>query len=308
MSKKLLIVILFLLISIVGNIYFVTNSPKVKSPSTDLGSLTNHYPYLSKRVLAEIPNDYLINFLELRKALRLQTEEYKNTFAFYFEYLPTGSSIGVHEKAEFPAASLLKVPVVMAYYHQKERLKQEGDSTVKIRSDQIDNTFGTLWKKGPGATVSLDEMARLAIIESDNTAARVLTDNIDIKDFEAIYEGLDIELKEGDAGVILTAKNYSSILKALFFSSVITREHSQHILEMMTRTIFNDKLPAGVPGDVKVAHKIGVLGENLFMDCGIVYPVRRQYMLCMISATDEDVARERMVRMSKTTYDFVSTK
>lgn len=270
----------------------------------------NKYPLLSKRILQEYPIDILINFLDLRRDLRKEVEPYGNSFGFYFEYLPTGISIGVNEKAEFHAASLFKVPVVMAYYKQKERLQMKNDPEVELKAEHLDNEFGTLYKKGAGHKIKLSEAVRLSLEESDNTAAKLLASNVQELDFDEVYGGVDIDLITDENGAILTSKNYSSILKALYFSAVLVKESSSEILDYLTKSKFNDKLVAGVDPDVTVAHKIGYFidkktGEQAYMDCGIVYVPRRPYLLCMVSESDEATAKDRMSSLSKTIYDYV---
>jgi beta-lactamase class A len=299
-----------LVLSILLNIYFlavkVPSDKSVASVAIQFKALENKYPLLSKRILNDFPNDLLINFLPLRASLREKVKEYNGSFGAYFEYLPTGTSIGINEKNEFDAVSLLKVPVVMAYYHQRERLNQE-DQVVTIREDELGREFGNLWKRGAGTQISLDEAAKLAITDSDNTALRVLTDHIQTQDFNDVYEGLDIDLQTGSNGVIITAKSYSSILKALFFSSLLSKSDSELILEYLDETKFNDKLPAGIPSNIKIAHKVGIYNNQMFSDCGIVYVPRRPYVLCMISKSDDETAKIRMRDFSKTIYDYVSS-
>jgi len=270
------------------------------------------YPLISKRVLLEYPNDLLINFLPLRQKLRQVIGGYnekENTFAMYFEYLPTGTSIGIMEKTDFTAASLFKIPIIMAYYHKKERLDMKEDPVVTIQEEDLDRDFGTLWQKGVGTEINIDEAVRRAIIDSDNTAIKLISKQIEKEDFDAVYAGLDIDLMLQEDTVVINAKQFSSLLKALYFSSLLNKENSQKILDLMTKTRFHDKLPAGVPASVPVAHKIGTLiTENkMFMDCGIVYVPRRPYLLCMISVTDEKTARERMKTISKEVYTYVTT-
>jgi hypothetical protein len=84
-------------------------------------------------------------------------------------------------------------------------------------------------------------------------------------------------------------------------------------LEVLTRTIFTDKLPAGVPPEIKVAHKIGVFrplgsksSDQIFSDCGIVYVPNRPYALCMMVQGDEEHAREYMKFISKMVYGFMA--
>jgi beta-lactamase class A len=194
----------------------------------------------------------------------------------------------------------------MAYFHQYERLKEIEHKSVIVEADQLDDEFGTLYQKGSGYTLNLREAVKLSITQSDNTAAQVLTRYIDSQDFEAVYNGLDVDLRQEGKSVIITVKEFSSLLKALYFSSVINKKHSQELLTYMTNTTFHDKLPAGVPSSIPVAHKIGVVQDQLYTDCGIVYVPRRHYILCMMSASDEDEARTRMKSVSSEIYSFVA--
>ena len=263
------------------------------------------YRFLSPRVLAEIHSDFLLNFLNLRDNLHQKIDPLKDNFALYFEYLPSGTSIGINSGNEFFAASLFKLPVVMAYLRHKENINSKNDIKVRLTSDMLDNRFGDLWKKGEGYEIGLDEAARLSLEKSDNTAAKALGAAITQKDFDDVYRGIDINLQMNDKGTVMTAKNYSSILKALYFSAVLTRDDSETILSYLTKSDFNDKLTAGVPSDITVAHKIGVIDNESYMDCGIIYIPKRPYILCMVSKGTEDEARNRMSSVSKAIYDYV---
>lgn len=304
---------LLLVGSIIANIFlavtFYNNSDEVKS-AEEFKKAQEQYPLLSKRILQEYPVDILLNFLDLRRELQRQVSPYGNTFGLYFEYLPTGTSIGINANNEFYAASLFKVPVIMAYYHGLERLSIKDDPTLTIKKEFIDDEFGDLWKKGEGYKLKSSEAVRLALVESDNTAAKVLSEHVTDEDFQAVYEALDIDLRADKNGASVSARTYSSIMKALYFSSAIGKDNSQNILTLLTQTKFPDKLEAGVPDNISVAHKIGNFndsnGNEGFRDCGIVYVPRRPYIVCMFSVSDEQTARERMQLVSKTIYDYVA--
>lgn len=268
------------------------------------------FRYLSPRILQEYKNDTLINFLPLRRSIHERVRPFGETFAVYFEYLPTGTSIGVNEKKEYLAASLIKVPVVMAHFREKEHdeagMVDDEHVMLTLKEGDIDPLYGELWKKGVGARVSMDDAVSLALRKSDNTAVMAIAHNTKQEHFDAVYEGVDIDWKMDQENTVIAAKSFSSILKALYFSAVLSKESSQAILEHMTKTDFFDKLPAGVPKGVPVAHKIGSYNNESFSDCGIVYQVKRPYILCMISQSSEDEARSRMKRVSKEVYNFVS--
>ncbi len=312
MNKKLLAFILFLSIGInivLVCIYFSNERHFQKSLENE--ELYKKYPYLSKRILQEFPQDILINFLDLRKEIRNEVAPYGNSFGIYFEYLPTGTSIGVNEKQEFHAASLFKVPVIMAYYKQRERMHMTNDPVLEIKEEHLDNEFGTLYQKGAGHKIKMSEAIRLSLEESDNTAAKMIASGVQEADFNEVYNGVDIDLLADQNGAILTPKNYSSILKALYFSAVLEKESSSAILNYLANSKFNDKLVAGIPPDITVSHKIGDFidketGEKAYMDCGIVYLPRRPYLLCMVSETNEDIARQRMSNLSRTIYNYIS--
>ena len=313
MSKSKILPFIFLC-SVLLNVglFFVffhnRTSPLNQSSSQ---SLSDKYPYLARRALLDNPSDFLINFFDLRTELQCQTASYGDKFAFYFQYLPTGTSIGVNGSEQFHAASLFKLPVIMAYYHYLERTGGSDSQMATVMPADIDKQFGDLYKKGPGYKLPMSEAVRLAIEDSDNTAAKVIADQVQQQDFDAVYQGLDITLDTDKNGAIITAKNYSSILQALYFSAVINRDDSEKLLDLMTKTKFSDKLAAGIPTDIPVAHKIGDFndfkGNTAFTDCGIVYLPKRAYMLCMLSIGDQQTAIDRMSSVSRVIYKYLTS-
>ncbi len=306
----LFLLVLSVLLNIVFSILYFRQALALK-PSEEVRKLQEKYPFLSKRIHMDSPQDLIINFLDLRTQLRSSVAPFGDKFGFYFEYLPTETSIGVNEKVEFQAASLFKVPVVMAYYRMRERTGMSEDPMIILSSDMLDDDFGNLYKKGVGYSLRASEAVRLSLVESDNTAVKALATLIEKEDFEAVYQGLDIDLHMNNEGALLSAKSYSSILKALYFSAVLTKDNSHEILVLLSQTHFPDKLVAGVPQYIPVAHKIGDFvstdGQSGFRDCGIVYVPRRPYIICMFSVSDEETSRQRMQVISRSIYDYISS-
>lgn len=304
MKKFLLVFCILIALGMIFSFYLWSADGKKEREFQE--SVTK-YSFLSPRILRETHDDYIFNFLELRSKLHEKVDQLKDNFAMYFEYLPTGTSIGINSTNEFYAASLFKLPLVMAYFRHKERTNSDKSLKVKLTKDMIDNRFGDLWKKGVGYEIDLDDAAKIALVKSDNTAAEALGPIITQNDFDEVYQGLDINIQIASQGAILTTRNYSSILKALYFSAVLTKLDSQKILSYLAQTEFNDKLVAGVPSEVPVAHKIGVIEGDSYRDCGIIYLPSRPYILCMISKGTEAEAQQRMKDVSKMIYDYVST-
>ena len=304
--------IILAVLSVVFNIIlisFLVNRPKGAS---ETGVEEAKFPYLSKRIFVENQNDILINFIPLRKSLRTYVESMKNPTGVYFEYLPSGVSIGVDEKENFISASLLKVPLVMAVFKEIEEGTLRLDQKLAVKEANIDPYFGELWKMGPGTEITVEQAINLVLTESDNTAKSVLFDSLKQESIDNVFDSLDIPKEREGTNPVVSPKNYSSILRSLYLSSYLKEENSNHVLDLLTKTIFTDKLPAGVPSYVKVAHKIGVYGQTddskaIYTDCGIIYIPKRPYILCIMARTNEEEATKIMIELSKTVYDYVSS-
>lgn len=307
MGRIVLILCILLLVSLGANFFLLQHM--LKTDSQAVTALRNQYPLLAIRALnPSYTNNLVVNFLPLRQAIHKQADPYGDSVAVYFEYLPTGTTIGVNEDHDFTAESLLKVPVVMAYFHKKELLNMTADPTVQIQQKELNSKFGDLYKKGAGYKINLAQAVKLALQKSDNTASLVLADQITEDDFRFVYDGLDIpEMVTGKKTPIITTQEYSSVLKALYFASVLNNEDSETILSLLAQTDFNDMLPSGVPSGIPVAHKIGLVNGEIYQDCGIVYVPQKPYSLCLVSKSDQKTARQRMHTLSKMVYDYVAS-
>ena len=261
------------------------------------------------RIFSEDQNDILINFVPLRQAIRDYLGKVTDPIGLYFEYLPSGNSIGINDQMEVRLASLIKIPVAMGIYKQIELDNLSRDSVLTIKKENINKQFGDLWKRGIGAKITVSEAIDLSLKSSDNTAARTLTSALPEGAIDDVFDSLDIVKDKKDNLPVITPKNYTSILRSLYLSSYLTREHSNEILKLLTKTNFNDALPAGVEMKVPVAHKIGVFdvdtAEKVFSDCGIIYVPNRPYILCIMMEAPENKAKEHLVYISKMVYGYI---
>jgi beta-lactamase class A len=269
------------------------------------------FPLLSKRVFLQDPNDLIINFVPLRKALNDYVEVQSGTVGLFFEYLPSGSSVDANGSEEVRLASLSKVPLAMSVFKKIERKELSLSTKVTITEKDIDKRFGSLWQKGVGATFSVEELINEMLVYSDNTAYVALFNLLEDGDIVDVYSALEIEVEHKEADPFVSPKSFSSIFRSLYLATYLSKENSAYILDILTRTAFSNKIPAGVPSGTKIAHKIGVFDrfdaqEKVFTDCGVVYYPSRPYILCIFVQDSEDKAIEHMSKISKMVYGYVS--
>lgn len=286
-----------------------------RNPIKDTGSQQveeqKQFPYLSKRIFTENQNDILINFIPLRTAIREYVAKTPDPIGVYFEYLPSGISIGVNDTLEVNLASLLKVPVVIAVYKQIENGKIKKNDVLTIKGEHLDKRFGDVWKRGEGTTLTAEEAINFSLVDSDNTSSNVLLFAVGGNAIDDVFDSLDVPKDKRGNFHIVSPKSYSSILRSLYLSSYLKEQSSNEILDILTRTKFNDRLPVGVPKNTKVAHKIGVFSsreepEETYSDCGIIYVPQRPYLLCIMAKSDEEKTREHMQQLSKMVYGYVA--
>lgn len=274
------------------------------------------YPLLSPRIFAQNANDTIINFTDLRTQLRAFVSSQKDIHAgVYFEYLPSGVSIGVNEKDNFISASLIKVPLMMGILKLIETGKLAGNTVITLTKEDLDPKFGSLWKRGAGTTLTAEEAIRLSLQQSDNTAALAL-DRLSSTDLiREVYNALDIPVDMVNNLPVVSPKNYSSIFRCLYLSCFLDYQGSQHVLELLSQSIFRAGLPAGVPSGVLVSHKIGMYdspdsNKRVRLDCGIVYVPKRPYILCILGDTEkgeEDLIVDFSRQVSSQVYRFITS-
>lgn len=233
----------------------------------------------------------------------------------YFEYLPSGVSIGVNEKDEMISASLLKVPFIMGVFKNIERGSIDTDQVLTLEESDLNAGFGLLWKQGAGAQLTVADAIRLALTQSDNTAINVLNRHMSQNVTLEVHNALDIPINLQNNIAVVSAKNYSSIFRCLYLSCFLSYENSQHILELLTQTIFDNGIRVGVPGEVALAHKVGLYDHpdhngGVRSDCGIAFVPKRPYILCVLvegSAEQEDDMLEFMHEVSRRVYRYVAS-
>lgn len=272
------------------------------------------YPLLSKRLFAEIQNDIIVNLAPLRSEIKEYLTDQGVPYSFYLEYLPSGASIRAGETDEFIGASLMKVPVIMDLYKAKELGKLKLEDKVKIDDQSISKKFGLLWQQGAGASIELKEAVKLAISESDNTAARLILEETQkvLEPKERSLNFLDVGLNESTLNeqpvILISARSYSSFLRCLYLSCYLDFEDSNAILDQLSKTNFHGRLEAGIKDkSIKVAHKIGTFNNEVASDCGIIYVPRRPYLFClMLKSTKIDVDTH-IAEVSKMAYEYISS-
>lgn len=231
--------------------------------------------------------------------------------AVYFRDLNNGPTFGTSEEDEFFPASLLKVPVMMAYYRWSE--VEPGLLGRKILYEApVDFGVSVAIKSRVelvlGQEYSVEQLIEQMIVYSDNQALYLLVQRLPqekvIDLFRMLGVGEDV-VKNTQAR--LTVKEYAGFFRILFNSSYLSQENSEKALELLTRTDYHDALPGPLPKEVVVAHKFGEAGtgeaDRQLHDCGIVYFPDHPYLACIMTrGKDLDSLKYSIADISRFIY------
>lgn len=314
----LLIVIIISLIII--NLLSLTRNNK---SSNDFNlyktSLQNKYQLISPLLDCGDQNfsDLKINSLKtkLERFVHESKDNQKiNHVSVYFRDLNNGPWFGYNEKEKFSPASLMKVPLLMAYLKLAENDKEIlNKKLIAVSFDSLaDQNIEPRKTIEAGKEYQVNDLLERMIIYSDNAAAQTLLNNNEnvAKELDFIYNDLGFDLlswDDEDYENYMTVKEYSSFFRILYNSSYLNREMSEKALKLLTKTDYDAGLKAGVDKNILVAHKFGervIFNTKQLHDCGIVYQAENPYLLCVMTRGDDlGEMRELIKNISELFYN-----
>lgn len=250
----------------------------------------------------------------------IQKEKERGTLidaSFYFRDLNGGPWSLVNPDVRSLPASLLKVPLAIAIYQRAE--KDPGFLTKQVVVEHLDDVDASSYfppKKRiqTNVTYTIEDVVRLMLQESDNAALYVLNSLVNQTELRNAYTHLGIDSPTDQSGAqdyTMTAKTYASFFRILYGGTYLSRDHSEHILSLLSESSFTDGLVAGLPKGIPVAHKFGEStsvkdGTLQLHDCGIVYKPNQPYLICvMTKGYNFDILAKIIAHISKTTFELI---
>jgi len=323
-TKKVIVISSLVLVSFsAGFIFSLYLFPKIKQNITKETRNNYNYKYINPLLECEssiVSQDKNSTSLEnsIEFIISQQISNGNISFAsIYYRDLNSGPWFGVNEEEYFSPASLIKVPVLMAYLKEAEDnpsiLEKKITNTKKFDYSQQNITPTQTIQKDKEYTIG-DLLERM-IIYSDNAAYELLLDNIDNTKIFNVYKDLDVDIskvQQNPNGNIITVRAYASFFRILFNASYLNGEMSEKALDILTKTQYYKGLVAGVPENITIAHKFGERQylpskEKQLHDCGIVYLPGKPYLICVMSrSTDFNNAANFIKQVSKAVYDSIS--
>jgi beta-lactamase class A len=254
-------------------------------------------------------------------ALESQVKALMGRYSFlqtgmFFLDLDTGNYLDIRGDRAFPAASTIKLPILVAYYQALEEGKVSLDETLVMRSDLITGGSGDMQDEPTGTKFSTRETLAKMITISDNTATNMIVDRLGgiakVNQRFRTWGLKDTVMRNWLAdlsGTNTTSSKDMVRLMALLVNGKLVSSSSQaQILDLLRRTTIKTLLPAGIGPGADIADKTGDIGF-LIGDAGMItMPNGKRYLagIFVIRPYRDTRGRDFIRQVSSLVYNYLN--
>jgi beta-lactamase class A len=236
------------------------------------------------------------------------------TVGVSIEDLATGMSSGVNASASLPAASTIKIPVMVEVFRQMSVGTIDFNTKLHLLARDKDDGWGDMADAPVGTERNVEQLLRLMIDDSDNTATNMLIRLVGRRSVNQTMAalGLNTTRLSDDIRTTTDAIRYDlrssprdmvKLLDSMARKQLVDEWSSGEMLAILTGQTHNSLLPQPLPSNLKIAHKTGSLHDTL-NDVGIVFLNSEPYVIAVMTTRlpNLPIGRRFIHQVSKMAY------
>ena len=265
--------------------------------------------------------------LEFQAELETILAGFSGTFGLAAKRLDDGLRLGLNDTQVFPAASVVKLPMLIAALQRVERGELELGQRFEMTAEERAGGSGVLQVCDGGLHLTLRDILSLMIVVSDNTATNMILDVLggpDVINQQFASMNLEVTRVYGKLQVAwerkteaqrqgklaqLTPSEMLGLLERLWNRALLGPEMRALALEILGQQQYTEMIGRNLPDGTKVATKSGQI-TGVRNDVGFVLTAR-PYMIAMASRDGQDaryhVDNEGVLvaaRVSRLVFDY----
>jgi beta-lactamase class A len=229
----------------------------------------------------------------------------------------SGNYADINSRKPISAASIIKIPLLVAFLQDIDEGKARFDEQLEISKDVIVGEAGTLQYQPEGTKISALETLSEMIIHSDNTATNMIMKKIGgqeaanrrFKSWGLTATVIRNPLPDLEGTNTTSPYDLVNLLAMVDRGKVISPRSRDRLMDIMRRPVTDTLLPRGIGEGARIVHKTGDI-RSAVGDAGIIdMPSGKRYiMAAIVKRPDNDQRANELIRqVSKTTYDFLSS-
>ena len=204
-----------------------------------------------------------------------------------------GSKLSFEERKPFPAASLIKLPILAAAFYAIKERKVSLEDIITINKKDITGGSGRIKALSVPRKLAFGQLLEWMISLSDNTAANKVIEilgleyingifkKIGLRDTKLVRKMMDFSLRKKGVENYTSASDIAYLLKKIYTNKFVDKKLSSLALSFLKKQKVNDRLPRYLPAEAVVAHKTG-LERGVVHDAGIVFSSGGDYLICVL--------------------------
>lgn len=234
----------------------------------------------------------------------------KGNYGVYFSSLKSNKIFfGINENQIYTAASLNKVPIVATLYYMAGKGEINLDEKITIQKEDIqDYGTGSLRYEKPGSVYSLKTLTKLSLQQSDNTAAYIIATKIGMDNIQKIINmwGLtETSMSNNKTSLV----DMFTLLKKIYDRKITNSSLTKELLDFLTNTDIEDRLPDLLPENTIVYHKTGDTIGGIH-DVSIIQKGNNPFFLGVMTSdiVDRKETEQTIARIAKKVFDFETNR
>lgn len=209
---------------------------------------------------------------------------------FVWDY-DTGKYIDINASKPYSAASIIKIPVLIQLFKSIESNQLTIYDEMYLTSYYKAEGSGDLQYKAVGTKYTMDELARVMIEKSDNSATNMIISAVGgMPDVNSGIRGWGLKntyinnwLPDIDGTNYTTARDLATMLYNLDNPGFLNLNSREYIVDYMSHVENNRLIQAGLDPKALFVHKTGDIGKMLG-DAGIIFAPNGKKYICVILA------------------------
>ncbi len=223
----------------------------------------------------------------------------------FFVDLDTGAYMELNGGSTFAAASMIKFPVLVAFFQDVDAGKIRLNEMLTLKQEMIGGGSGDIQYKPPGTKFTALETATKMITISDNTATNMLIArmggaaalNERFRSWGLHVTQLRNSLPDLSGNNTTSPRELASLMALVNQGGLTSLTSRDRLLDIMRRTTIDSLLPRGLEKGATIAHKTGDIA-SLVGDIGLIdMPSGKRYIaVAMVKRPSNDMRAQELIR------------
>ncbi len=274
----------------------------------------------------------------LKEYIETKLNQLQGRAGIYYKNLHTQEEILVAQNDLFLSASVIKLWIMGEAFHQIEQGILSKDTKIILKdSDKVPSGLledyakqaragvlsedmfpesGILNLLHTGAELTIEDLYRLMIVISDNTATNILIDILEMKKINEFIASLGMEKtrlnrilfdassQQKKLENVISLKETGLFLEKIYRGELVSKKASEEMAAILQNQQMNYKIPFFLP-HIPIGHKTGE-DNGITNDAGIIYS-EIPFVLCFASNDTQVCFADRVCQdIAKKAYDYTN--